>query len=88
MKVFSVDVRERPQPQIPLISVVSIKLEVREYVRSLQLVCILETIAEPERPVVMKIIPQEHVGRRRFFHDSFQGGVRLEYRHDHQPARV
>src|SRR5207247_3201008 len=64
VKVFRVGIRKRAKPQIPLIGVISIELKVCEYIRSLQLIRILETIAQSEGPVMMKIVAEKHVGGR------------------------
>src|SRR5438270_11819194 len=86
--VFGVGIRERAKPQIPLIGVISIELKVSEYIRSLQLIRILETIAQSEGPVMMNIVAEKHVGGSCQLGDCLQRRVRVDYCHYHQPAGI
>src|SRR6266498_4710167 len=88
MKVVRVCIRECSEPQIPLIGVISIELKVCEYIRSLQLIRILETIAQTEGSVMMKIVAEKHVGGSCQFADSFQSRVRFEHGQDRKSTRL
>ncbi len=49
---------------------------------------VLEAVAEPERTVVMEVVAQEHVRRRRLGRGRLERGVGLEQGHDRQPAVI
>ncbi len=49
---------------------------------------VLKSVAEPECTVMMEVVAQEHVGRRRLRRGRLEGGMRLVQSHDRQPAVV
>ena len=49
---------------------------------------IFKPVAQPKRPVVMKIVAQKHIGGRSLFARGFQRRMRLHQRHRGEPAAV
>ena len=69
---------ERAEVQEPFEGVVLVELELLDVLAGLHHRGVLEPVAEPERTVVMEVVAQEHVGRRRLGRGGLERGVRLD----------
>ena len=83
-----VGVGERPELEIPVVEVGLIELVRREVLRHLHYRGVLESVAQTECAVVMEVIADEHVGRRRPGRDGLERGMRIEHCHDGEPSRI
>ena len=88
LEVRRVGVRQRAQPKIPLEGVATVEREGSVLLRGFHHRGVLEAVAEPEGAVVMEVVAQEHVGRRRLGRGGLECRVRFEQGHHRQPARV
>ena len=88
VEVLGIGVRECAEMQVPLIGIVSIEVKIRKRLRRLQLIRILKSVAQSKSSVVMKVITKKHVGGSCQFADCFQGRMRFDDRHYHQPAWI
>ena len=82
VKIPGICIRERTQPEIPLIGVVRIELEIRVlFLRGLQQRGIFEAIAEAKGAVVMEVVAQKHVCRAGLLGCCFQRRMGVEQGH-------
>ena len=89
VKVKPVDVRQGAQIQVPVVSVVAIECKVCiGFLRGFEQRGVFEPVAKAEGAVVVKIVPEKHVGGRGAFNGSLERGVRIHQRHHHRPSQV
>src|SRR5439155_5977648 len=88
VEVFRAGIRERSQTQVPVESVGLVELEVEVRLRRLHQRGVLETVAEAESAVMVKVIAQELVFRRRLFGGGSKRRMRVQERHRGEPAAV
>src|ERR1700690_2437685 len=88
MKIELVRVRKWAQVQIPLERVVPVELKAEVCLAGFHQRRIFESVAQPERAIVVKIVAEKHVGGGGLLGDSLQSRMRLDERHRRQPAAV
>ncbi len=64
MNIFRIGIRKRPQPHVPVVRIEAVELKFEIGLVRFHHRRVFEPVAQPERPVVMEIVAQEHIGRR------------------------
>ena len=88
LEVAGVDVAQCPELQVPLVGVVAVELEVEVDLGRLHHRDVFEAVAEPKRPMMMEVVTEELIGRRRLRRDRLEGRMRLQHTHDREPPAV
>ena len=88
LEVQFVGVREWAELQVPVVGVEAVELEVEVRLLRPHQRRVLEPVAEAKRAVVVKVVAEKHVHRRRLRGRGPERRVRLGERHRRQPARV
>ena len=88
VQVLGIDVGERPEIEVPLEGVVAVELERLLLLRRLHSCRVLEAVAQAERAVMVEVVAQEHVGGRCLRRRGFERRVRVEHRHEGEPAGI
>ena len=88
VEIEPVDVGQGTETQIPLVGVVAVEPEAEVRLRRLHQRGVLETVAEAESAVMVKVIAQELVCRRRLFGGGSKRRMRVQERHRSEPGAV
>ena len=87
-EVLLVDVRERAEPQVPFVGVVAVEVERGVLLGRLHPRGVLETVAQPEGPVVVEVIAEVHIRGRGLRRHGLDRRMGLEHGHGREPSAV